>query len=90
VKTRYQENTNLTQISDWLTKILIGASLVELKEIPKFVYHVARVMGTGINNSHYLKEAASTTCAAIILYFVTCTCQHLLFHQTGTDQQKAR
>jgi len=29
----YQGNTNLEQISDWLTKILIGAGLVELKAI---------------------------------------------------------
>jgi hypothetical protein len=32
--TEYQGNTNLEQISDWLTKILVGAGLVELKNIP--------------------------------------------------------
>ncbi|HVT58567.1 MAG TPA: hypothetical protein VHR45_09215 [Thermoanaerobaculia bacterium] len=31
--TTYQGNTNLEQISDWLTKILVGAGLVELKQI---------------------------------------------------------
>lgn len=29
----YQGNSNLEQISDWLTKILVGASLVQLGEI---------------------------------------------------------
>lgn len=32
-RTEYQGNTNLEQISDWLTKILIGAGLVELGNI---------------------------------------------------------
>jgi tetratricopeptide (TPR) repeat protein len=31
--TSYQGNTNLEQISDWLTKILVGAGLVELGKI---------------------------------------------------------
>lgn len=30
----YQVNTNLEQISDWLTKIIVGITLVELSEIP--------------------------------------------------------
>lgn len=32
-KENYRSNTNLEQISDWLTKILIGAALVQFKEI---------------------------------------------------------
>lgn len=32
--TEYEGNTNLEQISDWLTKILVGAGLVELKSVP--------------------------------------------------------
>lgn len=35
--TKYQENTNLTQISDWLTKVLIGAGLVQLREFPIYL-----------------------------------------------------
>lgn len=30
----YEGNTSLEQISDWLTKILVGAGLVELKGLP--------------------------------------------------------
>ena len=29
----YSDNTNLEQISDWLTKIIVGVSLIELREI---------------------------------------------------------
>jgi|GEM_PF-1279713 len=32
--TSYQVNTNLEQISDWLTKIIVGLGLINLKSIP--------------------------------------------------------
>ena len=32
---RYLASTNLEQISDWLTKILVGAGLAELRSLPK-------------------------------------------------------
>ena len=31
----YSPNTNLEQVSDWLTKVIIGATLVELREVPR-------------------------------------------------------
>lgn len=34
---RYSSNSNLEQISDWLTKLLVGAGLVELKSLPGLV-----------------------------------------------------
>ena len=37
----YNANTNLEQISDWLTKILLGAGLVNINEIPKFLNRVS-------------------------------------------------
>lgn len=71
-RNRIEENTNLTQISDWLTKVLIGPGLVQLKEVPKFVVHVERVMGLGIQKNTTISiETAISICAAIILYFVT-------------------
>jgi hypothetical protein len=77
---KIQENTNLTEISDWLTKILIGAGLVELKEIPKFIMHIAKIMAQGIRkfpnqnniiNSTYLIDSVTIMSVAIILYFIT-------------------
>jgi len=32
----YQVNTNLEQISDWLTKILVGVGLVQLAKVPEY------------------------------------------------------
>lgn len=62
-------NTNLTDISDWLTKIVIGAGLVHLKEIPGFIMKVARRMSEGI----HLSGVASTEilCAGIIVYYLS-------------------
>jgi len=45
---RYQQrvNTNLEQISDWLTKIIVGVGLVELKDAPGFIWHVSQRLST--------------------------------------------
>jgi hypothetical protein len=34
---RYLANTNLEQISDWLTKIIVGVGLVELRSLPGYL-----------------------------------------------------
>lgn len=42
----YQPNTNLEQVSDWLTKIIIGVSLVEMQDIGMAVNElIARLEG---------------------------------------------
>jgi hypothetical protein len=41
----YQPNTNLEQISDWLTKIIVGVGLVELKNIVSFLHNVGKFCG---------------------------------------------
>ncbi|WP_374163181.1 hypothetical protein [Arcticibacter sp. MXS-1] len=74
-KRRVEENTNLTQISDWLTKVLIGAGLVELRAIPDFVWNVAGKMAGGLNLTssqvEQIHDTARVFSASIILYFVT-------------------
>jgi hypothetical protein len=43
---RYESNTNLEQISDWLTKIIVGVTLTKLSSIgPRFVAMVELVRG---------------------------------------------
>jgi hypothetical protein len=64
----YKGNTNLTEVSDWLTKIVIGAGLVQLKEIPGFVMRVANRMELGVNISTSFHS--SILCAGIIVYYV--------------------
>jgi hypothetical protein len=69
---KIEENTNLTQISDWLTKILIGAGLVQLGEAPGFILRVAKVMAQGMRNDASEMntiDGATVMCAALIIYF---------------------
>ncbi len=49
---RYVTNTNLAQVSDWLTKVLIGAGLVQLSQLPRALraasdFIAAPLPGTG-------------------------------------------
>ncbi|MCP4384698.1 MAG: hypothetical protein GY798_25345 [Hyphomicrobiales bacterium] len=46
----YQINTNLEQISDWLTKIIIGVGLVELGSIGSWLIEFSGNMATGFGN----------------------------------------
>lgn len=43
-----EANTNLTQVSDWLTKVIIGAGLVQLKELPNFISNISTRVGRGM------------------------------------------
>ena len=45
---RQQPNTNLEQISDWLTKIIVGLGLYEIRRIPPLVYRMAEILAGGI------------------------------------------
>ena len=46
-----QPNTNLEQISDWLTKILVGATLTQLGHIPTALGSLFVTIGSAIGNS---------------------------------------
>ncbi|SFW89388.1 hypothetical protein [Chitinophaga sancti] len=43
-----QVNTNLTEISDWLTKIIVGLGLVNLSKLPPYIYSVATLLADGV------------------------------------------
>lgn len=45
---RQQVNTNLVEISDWLTKIIVGLGLVNLKDIPDLVNRTASTLAHGL------------------------------------------
>jgi hypothetical protein len=44
-KRRYGVNTNLEQISDWLTKIIVGVSLIQLRAVPGYVSRLLQRLG---------------------------------------------
>jgi MFS family permease len=46
----YEPNTSLEQISDWLTKIIVGVSLTQLNNIPIKLSELARYIALGMNS----------------------------------------
>jgi len=47
----YRVNTNLEQISDWLTKILVGVGLTQLGQVPARVRDLAAYVAGGLGGS---------------------------------------
>jgi hypothetical protein len=45
---RYRANTSLEQIADWLTKMIVGVGLVEIKNAPSYLLRVSRVLAKGL------------------------------------------
>lgn len=64
----YQVNTNLEQISDWLTKILVGVGLTQIGALPATLQKYADYMALGLGSFPSSKAFA----VAILVYFVVC------------------
>jgi hypothetical protein len=64
----YMANTNLEQISDWLTKIMVGVGLTQLIQVPgnlkKYADYVAPALGDFPSSKAFA--------IAILLYFLIC------------------
>lgn len=60
---RYASNSNLEQISDWLTKLLIGAGLVEIGNITSILARLGSYLGAGMTIPN-----AGALCVASVLY----------------------
>jgi CheY-like chemotaxis protein len=62
---RQEVNTNLEQISDWLTKIIVGIGLIELRRLPELLSRVSGFMAAGLGAT----PQAQVLAAGIIIYF---------------------
>jgi len=62
---RIQVNTNLEQISDWLTKIIVGIGLIELRNVPEYLNRLSLFIGSGFGNT----PQSQVLSIALILYF---------------------
>lgn len=65
----YAENTNLEQISDWLTKIIVGLTLVQFREIIDYLDKIGGYFGPAIIKSDSL-DVQKAVSVAIIIYFL--------------------
>jgi len=64
----YQGNTNLEQISDWLTKILVGVGLTQLASIPAALQNYASYTAAGLGNF----ASGQVFAIALLIYFLIC------------------
>lgn len=64
---RFRDNTNLEEISDWLTKIIVGLGLANLAKIPDKLRGLARYFA-GFCGTDDCESAAM----AIVIYFFIC------------------
>jgi len=66
--TDYKPNTSLEEISDWLTKILVGVGLAQLTLFPKSLWDLAGVLGPGLgDDTDYYRVLALS---AILFYTI--------------------
>ncbi|SFL38953.1 hypothetical protein SAMN05216357_12121 [Porphyromonadaceae bacterium KH3CP3RA] len=65
--TKYMPNTNLEDVSDWLTKIIIGVTLTQLGKIPGYLQSLADYL---IDNSSLMLQvdSARPLLIALIIY----------------------
>lgn len=61
----YAENTNLEQISDWLTKIIVGITLVQFDKIIALLNNISAAYG-----SLFHPTVGPSIAGAIVIYFV--------------------
>ena len=62
-------NTNLEQVSDWLTKIIVGVGLVELKNVPGYVRRAGDYIGAGFGESSQAVVFQQRLAAGIVVSF---------------------
>lgn len=64
----YQANTNLEQISDWLTKILVGVGLTQLTAVPGALQAYATFAGAGLGGG----RVSETVAVGILVFYLVC------------------
>ena len=71
-KKQREPNTNLIDISDWLTKIVVGVGLVELKKIPHALWAMSLALSPGLRSpdTPAYANSSATCCLAIVLFFL--------------------
>lgn len=64
---KYAANTNLEEISDWLTKIIVGLGLVNLKSVPELLKKTASYFAGSCG-----KDVCEAVAMGVMIYFSVC------------------
>lgn len=65
---RYQVNTNLEQVSDWLTKILVGVGLTQVHQISTEISNITTWLTADLDPTPLMQAAIATS----MIYFMVC------------------
>src|SRR6202035_592002 len=68
--TDYSPSSNLAEVSDWLTKLLLGAGLVQLTRIGAPIAGLIDNVAAGLHSSAGSAEAAKVVAGAILFGYV--------------------
>lgn len=86
-------NTNLTEISDWLTKIIVGLGLVNLTKLPPYIHSIALSLSNGISGKDKLNTLAFAygliTCYTILGFLFGYLFTRLVLSQAFADADRA-
>lgn len=63
----YRANTNLEQISDWLTKILVGVGLTQLNSMPSLISQLGTYLSDGAQNENFTPPLAAITSVGFVV-----------------------
>jgi hypothetical protein len=64
----YRPNTSLEQISDWLTKMLVGVGLVEIKDLPGPLQRLVQFLANGLGGGMRAEAFVLT----MLVFFAVC------------------
>ena len=64
----YISNDNFVQVSDWLTKIIVGVGLTKLTQIPGYMQHLGVYLGEALGGTRIGEVAVES----IVIYFLIC------------------
>lgn len=68
---KYTDNTNLEEISDWLTKIIVGISLTQLPKIYRLFDILCKQLSTAFKD-YLLPDFSYSYSGAIVVFFFLC------------------
>jgi len=68
--TKYNPNTNLEDVSDWLTKIIIGVTLTQLAKIPGYFQGMADYILTDTTCTGMNCAFAKPSLISLLIYFI--------------------
>lgn len=67
----FEPSTNLSEVSDWLTKLLLGAGLVELTHLGKPLGNLIHTVAVGLGQQNSPDNSSTTMAGALLItYFV--------------------